>query len=409
MPIQDGNYVAPEWVNGQPPAINASELNDISDTLASDWRRQQVLTPNTAQVFGLDGSATPDQVFNVIANKFGHTVNATVTIDGTPVEGVVVQGITTENGESCITDSRGKTTGICATDSTQIFVASQWLDVNDYKQTFDTSKVETDISVEISSRPSGKVEVTSSGKVKFSPARKTIQYFLVNGGTSGHYIFNSGNVTLGGSPGGNVLEGSFEYSGGDITVTIGSGGRSSSLSPTSNQFYISPNKGGNTSISGSFGTHTPVNTYIAPGYDDSVASGSSSSRGGNGGSGGGGAYATRNSIIVGNGGHNGSNGSDSMGGTGQGSTTFDGKIYAAGAGGTAYSYDRGFRVGSPGAGAGTNATSKDGVPITAGAPASTSYGSAAGSAMNVYVYTDRSATYRTTAGANGVVVFKWTT
>ena len=28
MPIQDGKYVAPEWKNGQPPAINAQELND---------------------------------------------------------------------------------------------------------------------------------------------------------------------------------------------------------------------------------------------------------------------------------------------------------------------------------------------------------------------------------------------
>lgn len=33
MPIQDGNYVAPEWVNGQPPAINAQELNDMSQAI----------------------------------------------------------------------------------------------------------------------------------------------------------------------------------------------------------------------------------------------------------------------------------------------------------------------------------------------------------------------------------------
>lgn len=39
MPIQDGKYVAPEWKNGQPPAINAQELNDISDTLAADNSR----------------------------------------------------------------------------------------------------------------------------------------------------------------------------------------------------------------------------------------------------------------------------------------------------------------------------------------------------------------------------------
>lgn len=33
MPISNGKYINPGWVNGQPPAINASELNAISDTL----------------------------------------------------------------------------------------------------------------------------------------------------------------------------------------------------------------------------------------------------------------------------------------------------------------------------------------------------------------------------------------
>lgn len=35
MPISNGKYINPGWVNGQPPAINASELNAISDTLES--------------------------------------------------------------------------------------------------------------------------------------------------------------------------------------------------------------------------------------------------------------------------------------------------------------------------------------------------------------------------------------
>lgn len=33
MPITNGKYINPGWINGQPPAINASELNAISDTL----------------------------------------------------------------------------------------------------------------------------------------------------------------------------------------------------------------------------------------------------------------------------------------------------------------------------------------------------------------------------------------
>lgn len=33
MPIVSGKYKNPGWVNGQQPAINADELNAISDTL----------------------------------------------------------------------------------------------------------------------------------------------------------------------------------------------------------------------------------------------------------------------------------------------------------------------------------------------------------------------------------------
>jgi hypothetical protein len=35
MPIKDGKYKNPNWVNGGPPAIDADELNAISSTLES--------------------------------------------------------------------------------------------------------------------------------------------------------------------------------------------------------------------------------------------------------------------------------------------------------------------------------------------------------------------------------------
>lgn len=33
MPIVNGKYQNPHWVNGGPPALDAAELNAISDTL----------------------------------------------------------------------------------------------------------------------------------------------------------------------------------------------------------------------------------------------------------------------------------------------------------------------------------------------------------------------------------------
>lgn len=45
MPIVNGNYVAPTWINGQSPAINASELQAICDSLEQDGNGISMLMP----------------------------------------------------------------------------------------------------------------------------------------------------------------------------------------------------------------------------------------------------------------------------------------------------------------------------------------------------------------------------
>lgn len=46
MPIQGDKYVAPEWKNGQPPAINAQELNDMSLSIENGIRPVVQVTYN---------------------------------------------------------------------------------------------------------------------------------------------------------------------------------------------------------------------------------------------------------------------------------------------------------------------------------------------------------------------------
>lgn len=36
MPMQNGKYVSPTWVNGQPPALNATELNAMTQTIENN-------------------------------------------------------------------------------------------------------------------------------------------------------------------------------------------------------------------------------------------------------------------------------------------------------------------------------------------------------------------------------------
>ena len=407
MPIQGDNYVAPEWKNDQPPAISASELNDISNTLEKDWRRTQVLSENTAQVFGLDASATPDQVFSKIAEQFGKTINVTVTIDGSPAEGIVVEGITKDDGSQCITDSFGKTSGNCATATTKITAKSKWFDVDDTSKTVDTSEVETDASIAMTSKSSGSVKFTKSTTGYFTNKRTTIEYCIVGGGAGGSlFVDTSQKVALGGSGGGACYTGTFQNDGSEIRIEVGAGGE---------RTYVKDNDTFTQGINGSItklyygSTREDATGGRAGKYEEGSSGEAATGSGGNGGSGGGSAYvSSRNTTApdVGDGGYNGSDGGGRDAGTGQGtSTTYDGVTYSSGSGAVAVNYSGGNAVANPGYGAGKSVYSESTSPNTCydGAIA----GAAGGPILVVARVSDKSQ-FKTSAGADGAVILKWT-
>lgn len=426
MPIQDGNYVAPEWVNGQPPAINSQELNAISETLENDWRRNEVLTANTAQVFGLQSDATPDQVFTAIANQFAKILNVTVTVDGTPVSGVTVEGIQQEDGSPCVTDSSGKTSGICATSSTTITAISPFVDVDNVSKVVDTTSVSTNTSIEMTSKSSGNITVTSSKQMRFSPSRTSVTYFIVGGGASGVAAFCTidFNYTyaINGSSGGYTDTGVIDPSDDMITITIGKGGQSRHLTPNSSSDgnFESGSSGGSTSISGNkIGTKTAKGGNGGTRYSNHQME-AITINGANGGSGGGGASITVTNtyhICAGNGGSNGSDGysnggstttptGQKTGGKGQGvSTTFDGVTYSPAGAGIVQLKGNYPQSATPGNGAGTNLLITAQGQGTRAGSASVA-GGAGGSCVitirdNIQIYSG--------AGADGIAIFKWTT
>ena len=401
MPIQGDNYVAPEWKNGQPPAINAQELNDISDTLANDWRRNEVLTSNTAQVFGLQSDATPDQVFAVIANQFSRTVNVTVTLDGTPIQGITVYGIQQEDGSPCITSEAGIAIGVAATNQTTISTNVDWIDVQNVQKTIDTSQISTNATLELTSQSSGKLEITSSKSVTFSPKRTTIQYCVIGGGASGACasVTTTQVGASSGSGSGEVTIGDLTNDNGQITITIGSGGAGYTISSAGN--VDSGNNGGQTSLSYSSGTIKAdggQRGFAQLGrYDMNYAA----AHGGDGGNGGGAAWVNaRNSeYLVGNAGTNGSNGvtvKGNAGGKGQGTTTiFDGVSYSKACGGCCIN-------GNASTGNAVD-NSRYGVNINAGNDPDTAYGSSSGS-----VATRSASSITIKPGKQGAVILKWT-
>lgn len=60
MPIIDGNYISPTWNNDDPPALNASETQDITDTLeALDAGFEKLIETGSYVGTGTYGSSNP--------------------------------------------------------------------------------------------------------------------------------------------------------------------------------------------------------------------------------------------------------------------------------------------------------------------------------------------------------------
>ena len=404
-------------VTTPPPPINASELQAIADKCEDTWDKDETISADTAAIYGLGAGYTPDQAFRAISTNFNRTINVTVTLDGSPIEGVTVTGITTEDGSPCVTNSEGKTSGVTGVDSVTLTTNSGYVDVNEVSQVVNTGgALETSATLAITSKATGKIEIKSSQTIKFAPSRTSVTYFIVGGGASGCACkWSSNGYYISGSGGGYTKTGTVNPNNQAIVVTVGAGGASA----VANSERTQPDEhrgssGGTTTISGNFGTVSAnggvSGNYGHPRYTNAQAY----ATGGSGGSGGGGAGYLMDSAEnlyykCGNGGSDGSNGftdmasasfeSTSTGGTGQGTTTtFDGVIYGAGGCGCYQDSTGGWNSGTPGNGAGSNIRSNNGK-----APDGTIPGAAGGIAYSNGMY----ATITSGAGATGIAIFKW--
>ena len=347
MPYQDGKYVAPTWSNNAPPPINASELQAIADKCEDTWDKDETISSETAAIYGLSEGYTPDKAFRAISTNFNRTINVTVTLDGEPIEGVTVFGITPLSGEgNCVTDSSGKTSGTTGVDTVTISTG-EFVDIVGGK----ASKIvetggalSTDATLEMTSVPTFKKQYTSSTTLKL--IRSSVNYFLVGGGGSGGANTYYGKMAACGGGGGYTKSGSIDISNQTLSITVGSGGNSVTFS--TQQEYGSGNGGGASKIS------SGSTTISANGGGGGTARRDSSAQGVNGASGGSGsgaAAANEYDVQVGQPGSNGGNGTAPSnmtsvgilrGGEGQGTTTqFDGITYSTAGGSAAYTNSNG--------------------------------------------------------------------
>ena len=393
MPYQDGKYVAPTWSNNAPPPINASELQAIADKCEDTWDKDETISAYTAAIYGLSADYTPDKAFRAISTNFNRVINVTVTLDGSPIEGVTVLGITPLSGEgNCVTNSSGKTSGTTGVDTVTIST-EEFMDVVGGK----ASKVVetggallTDTTLEMTSVSTFKKQYISSTTLKL--VRNSVNYFIVGGGGSGGCSVGSNRYRTGavGGAGGYTKTGNINISNKTLSLSVGAGG--SSVSLTYGQGYSSNGKAGGATTITSGGVTVSANGGGQGGATSNMAA--IRVKGSNGGSGSGAIYADDSKVDVGNPGTNGGNGGNAnynstVGGSGQGTTTqFDSIMYSS-AGGSAAA-----------ANGNNHMTSGNGVFGTSGGNGS-QYGDGGGACINT------SGTVTSGAGKQGCVWIYW--
>lgn len=153
MPIVDGVYVAPTWVNNGPPAIDETEMQAICDTVAQTGN---VTTP--AQTLGLTGDLSIGASLGVLATVGDlHVWRRTQTIPGTYELGDIQE----EN--VAITDEDNQVTTVKIFYSDSVFVSNEGV--------IDLGNPQSEININGNFIPSdlqmfvGKFIKTSSGSV----------------------------------------------------------------------------------------------------------------------------------------------------------------------------------------------------------------------------------------------------
>lgn len=75
MPMVNGRYKSPTWVDGGRPALNAAELQAITSTLEAAYVGNDAVSAATLAKFGLPETCVPDHVLSTIADyMFGSSV-----------------------------------------------------------------------------------------------------------------------------------------------------------------------------------------------------------------------------------------------------------------------------------------------------------------------------------------------
>lgn len=339
------------------------DLNGINpegfQQLGDPFNKVTLLKDTTAALLGLPNTAVPDDALIAIligVNKYAFRLTFTF-LDGSPVAGKTVDGLTSLDGTPVVTDENGNAFGVSSTPTVEIGMDfTEYIDLENFRTTLTATAKITDVTIKISSISATSKTITTSGQYRFSPNVKDYDVAAIGGGGGGATLSTAEG---GGGGGGGSVANLFAQSTKTLTVQIGSAGKSaidggstviSEINLTAEGGKAGSERNGGDSLNGGRagdGAYYQSGTYhepragetrsVYPFNDKSVLSG--------GGGGGGASYSSGNRYGASGGspfGGKGGDGTDSPT-AGQNATGFGGggggggsKGYSTRAGGSGY-------------------------------------------------------------------------
>ena len=221
-------------------------------TLAT--KAPNILADSTKEIFGLDQSATVNDVFVVLglgAGKYGYGITLKYP-DGTPAAGLKVTGVTDRLGQEITTDENGYFLAVSTATSITFSVNQGYFDINNItnKKVQSTSVVTSqDVSFEYKTF-NNYVLLTSSQQLKFSRSYKLDLTAVGGGGGGAGGASQSSYGDFGGGGGGGRVETVLDKQiakDQSLKIDIGAGGSLGSFTGTSEQKYYG-GTGGTTQV-----------------------------------------------------------------------------------------------------------------------------------------------------------------
>ena len=423
-PGQEGRVlITPE--NGE-PFYAKIEMADNPIQNGMPLNKANLLTDETAMLLGLiHGDPTVNDAFKQLSEApagMGTLYIYCIDENENPVSGCVVQVLS----NTAVTNSFGMAKFSLSPGTYSASVRSPidyGADSQSISANVSLGKASiVDIIIQDTTHGDTELDITSSVKLSFSGRVTNADVFAVGGGGSGGAIACSKNnngqgaVACGGAGGKTETAFSIDTTS-LLSITIGAGGASKSVTFGGVGTGTSGSAGGTTSVLSSDG-NVIVSAEGGSGggtTEGNVLSDTFSVAGASGGSGSGAAEVGDRSSIAGASGSDGASGSNTKkesGGSGQGTTTRafgepDGELFASAGGSVATQYQTNeyTQIGSVGEGGGIG-DGKSGSKYSAvGSPGSTP-GSGGGGAAT-FATSSNAISSKSGAGANGLVRFRW--